>query len=407
VKALRVGLIGCGGAGLAHLYYFTCVSGAEVVKVFDTSVDALGRARAFSPALTLVTKLDDLWSGLDAVTVCSPDSTHAPYVEQALERGLHVLCEKPLADSRAGLLAIRRAERRADRVVAVLHQMRFLPLHEAIKETIDRNEVGTIGYLEGLYVHNLKQRAFVHGDWRRRDNATPLVYSGVHMVDLLRWFAHDEIAEVFASANHRAFPEYPESDLNLATLRFASGILGKVLVAFGAAGPQDHSVKVFGDEASIENNVLFDGDGRWARTLHSPPIVHRALLSPAAHKVGFDLFSQVRGNLRSHLAHRAFGLMRRWVRGPQWQFGMRFYPMRLYEHYLACVRAVADFVDAVRENRPPRCTTAEASQAVLACLAGVESYRTNRPVPVPLLREIEEAEPRGPRAGGARGTSSP
>jgi predicted dehydrogenase len=86
---------------------------------------------------------------------------------------------------------------------------------------------------------------------------------------------------------------------------------------------------------------------------------------------------------------------------------MRFYPMRLYEHYLACVRAVADFVDAVRENRPPRCTTAEASQAVLACLAGVESYRTNRPVPVPLLREIEEAEPRGPRAGGARGTSSP
>ena len=51
---------------------------------------------------------------------------------------------------------------------------------------------------------------------------------------------------MFAAAGHRAFPEYPESDLNLVTLRFASGAIGKVVVAFGEPGPQDHTVRVSG-----------------------------------------------------------------------------------------------------------------------------------------------------------------
>src|SRR6185295_9259477 len=136
-------------------------------------------------------------------------------------------------------------------------QMRFVPLHRRMKALVGAGALGAISYLEGYYVHDLTLRAFVTDRWRETDNATPLVYSGCHFVDLLRWLADEEIVEVFAAANNIAFPEYPESDLNLVTLRFQSGVIGKVVVAFGAAGPQDHSLRIFGTRRSIDNNMLF------------------------------------------------------------------------------------------------------------------------------------------------------
>jgi hypothetical protein len=76
-------------------------------------------------------------------------------------------------------------------------------------------------------------------------------------------------------------------------------------------------------------------------------------------------------------------MMRVLARRPNAEYGAANYPVRLYEHSLACVGAIEDFVGAIRERRPPMCTVAEAGRTVLACLAGVESYRTNRPVTVP------------------------
>src|SRR5262249_42296369 len=231
---VRVGIIGFGGSGQAHLFYWSCVAGCRVTKIFDPKEAAAARAAARAPGVAFFSDLDAFWPDLDAVVVCTPDSTHADYVVAALQRGAHVLVEKPLTDSLAGVCTIRRAAAASPgQVVAVLHQMRFVPLHQRIKALSASGALGRLSYLEGYYVHDLTARAFETDRWRQTDNATPLVYSGCHFGDLLRWIAGDEIVEVFAAAGHRAFPEYPESDLNLVTLRFASGVVGKVLVAFG------------------------------------------------------------------------------------------------------------------------------------------------------------------------------
>ena len=318
------------------------------------------------------------------VSVCSPDSTHADYVVEALERGVHVLCEKPLTDSIDGIQRIKAAVRGAPgRVVGVMHQMRCVPVHRKIKACLEARELGAVSYMQGLYVHDLT--GLSGDDWRLREGATPLVYSGSHFVDLLSWFAQEEVVEVYAAANHRAWPEYPESDLNLVTLRFASGLIGEVLVAFGAACPQDHSVKIYGNAGAVENNVLFRKGGIWSRTLHSPSVVHRKLLRNPVKSLGQDLVWQLRGNLPSYAYAKLFELLRPWMRGGAWQYGVRFYPIRLYEHFLASVETVQDFVDAVRTGRPPVCGVDDAARTVLACLAGVESIRTNLPTKVTSL----------------------
>jgi predicted dehydrogenase len=363
------------------------VAGCQVVKIFDPKPPAAVRAARYAPAAMFCADQARFWPDLDAVVVCTPDSTHADYVVAALARGLHVLVEKPLCDSIDGLRAIRRAAAAAPaQVVAVVHQMRFVPLHQRIKALAAGGGLGALSYLEGYYVHDLTDRAFQNDRWREEDNATPLVYSGCHFVDLLRWFAGEEIVEVFAAAGHRAFPEYPESDLNLVTLKFASGAVGKVVVAFGEPGPQDHTVRVTGREASVRGNLLYRRDGRLGEVLHRPMIFQPPLLKGAGKAGGQSRYRQLRTNLPPYVMARAVEMLRLLARRPNAEYGAANYPVRLYEHSLACVGAIEDFVGAIRERRRPMCSVDEAGRTVLACLAGVESYRTNRAVAV---RELE------------------
>jgi predicted dehydrogenase len=224
-----------------------------------------------------------------------------------------------------------------------------------------------------------------------------MVNAGCHFVDLLRWLVNEEIIEVFAAANNLAFPEYPESDINVATLRFRSGILGKVLVTFGSGCPQDHSVRVYGSKGCIDNSALFLRQGRgvrWARTIHKPMLYQTRLAKPRSW-VGQMLWAS--GILRHHRPCiqnlRAFAvatLVERLRRAlpPGGEYGIRHYPIRLYEHSFACQQAIANFLDAIRGSKKPMCSIDEGARTVLACLAAVESYRTNRPVSVPSLDSI-------------------
>jgi len=164
-----------------------------------------------------------------------------------------------------------------------------------------------------------------------------------------------------------------------------------VLVAFGAAGPQDHSLRIYGSRRSIENNVMFKGGRGWGRGLHEPILVQEALTRHPLKTSHHGTLRQLRSNLPAWLLGKIF-LASRWLaRHPNNEYGGRYYPVRLYEHAFACVQAIEDFVGAIRERRPPLCTVDEASRTVLACLAGVESYRTNRPVRVRPLEEVMAA----------------
>src|SRR5262249_26978985 len=344
-QGVRVGILGFGGAGQAHSFYLSCVPGWRVTRICDRKPAAAARAAAHAPHAAFTSDLDRFWPDLDAVVICTPDATHAHYIVDALAHGLHVLVEKPLTDSRDGLCAIRRAAAAApSQVVAVVHQMRFVPLHRRIKALVEARTLGALSYLEGYYVHDLTARAFANDRWRETDNATPLVYSGCHFVDLLRWFAGEEIVEVFAAAGHRAFPEYPESDLNVVTLRFSSGAIGKVVVAFGEPGPQDHAVRVAGRDAVVRENLLYRRDVRLGEVLHRPLVIQPSLLKGPDKVGGQSRWRQIRTNLPPYLLARAGEALRLLARRPNAEYGSAHYPVRLYEHSLAVVRAIEDFV---------------------------------------------------------------
>jgi predicted dehydrogenase len=379
---LKVGIVGFGGAGMAQHLHFSSIPGSRVVSIFDPKPNGRARAKSYAPSVVLAQSFSELLtSGINVVAVCSPDRTHADYVVGALEAGKHVICEKPLADSLEGCRRILQAEAAAKGVVAaVQHQMRFLPVHREMKRLIKSGNMGRISYIEGYYVHNLTQRAFLYDDWRRTDNATPLVYSGCHFVDLLRWLLDDEVEEVTGMANHLAFPEYPESDLNVILLRFRSGVIGKVVVAFGAGRPQDHSVRIHGSEKAIDNNILFSKDGNYL--VFARP--HRSREDPPFYSAGTPRSQLVRRwveRSRVYWSARLLEFVMALTKRDE-HYSVSSYPLRLYPHNLAVRASLENFVASVRGQDSLLCTLADSARTVVTCLAGVEAYRTGRTVKV-------------------------
>ena len=387
---IKVGIIGFGGAGMAQLWHFTQMSGCQVIAIYDPNPDGVRRASLRAPdVLATHDFMAFMASGIDTVAVCSPDSTHADYVVAALKAGFHVISEKPLTDSLEGCRRVLEAEAQVRGVIAaVQHQMRFLPVHLEMKSLIRSGELGRISYLEGYYVHNLTERAFLYDNWRATDHATPLVYSGCHFVDLLRWLLDDEVEEVIGMANHLAFPKYPESDLNVILLRFRSGVIGKVVVAFGAGRPQDHSVKVYGSEMSIENNLLFSKSGEYRvfcrphLAKHEPSIVPNE--PPFYHLRGHHYRARWRRwkeRSRTYwFAKLLEALMKLKARDPHYDIAA--YPLRLYPHNLAVRASLENFVAAIRGQQQLVCTLKDSARTVATCLAGVEAYRKGKNVKI-------------------------
>ncbi len=382
--SLKVGIVGFGGSGMAQYRHFGSL-GCEVTAIHDPKPDGIDRAKAIAPGVFITSSFESfLASGINAVAVCSPDKTHADYVVGAMEAGLHVVCEKPLADSLEGCRRILNAEANGNGIVAaVQHQMRFLPVHLEMKRLVKSGRLGRISYIEGYYVHNLTHRASLYDDWRFTDNVTPLVYSGCHFVDLLRWLLEDEVEEVTGMANNVSFPEYPESDLNVILLRFRSGAIGKVVVAFGAGRPQDHSVRIYGTEMSIENNLLFSktGDYQVFERPHLPK--HDPILR--AKQPLFDI--RGRGYRVRIQRYRTYlgallleGIMKH--KGLDGEYSISFYPMRLYPHEMAVRASLENFVGVIRREGPLKCSLKDAARTVATCLAGVEAYRTGRTIKV-------------------------
>ena len=206
---LRIGIIGFGGSGQAHL------SISRVGRLPGDKISIPNPRRRLGPRARVgrhfLRRQEP--SGPTSTPSSSARLTRpTPVIVAALERGLHVLVEKPLTDSVEGLCAIRRAAAAApSQVVAVVHQMRFVPLHQRIKALVADGRSARL-VPRGLLRPRPDRARVPERSLARDDNATPLVYSGCHFVDLLRWLAGEEIVEVFAAANHVAFPDYPESD---------------------------------------------------------------------------------------------------------------------------------------------------------------------------------------------------
>ncbi len=152
----------------------------------------------------------------DAAIVSLPDRLHRDACLAALDRGLHVLLEKPIGCSWRECEEIRDAQRRARRLVLTGYVLRFAPFYGKLREIITSREIGDITSVHHLVAisYGKAAHAFCRGNWAREADGTPtLVQKCTHDFDLVEWWAKGKACRrlsSFGSLSHWRPENRPE-----------------------------------------------------------------------------------------------------------------------------------------------------------------------------------------------------
>lgn len=190
VVPFRLAVVGCGAiAEQAHIPGAARVKDVVVVALVDTDER---RAQAMASKFGIeraTSRLDDLAGHVDGVVLATPPHIRSVLAQQALAQGLHVLCEKPMANSAAECRAMLSAAEQAQRTLAVGHNYRFFP-----NRAFARNQYKS-GALGRMINVNVAQGDPFGGSSRTlytlRREMVPggvLLNDGVHILDLLFWW---------------------------------------------------------------------------------------------------------------------------------------------------------------------------------------------------------------------------
>jgi len=223
----------CVGAGYFSPFHFDAwqrIDDVEIVAICDLDREKAARAANEFGVNRHGENIGDLLDDLspDFVDVITPPHTHVPLVEALSQRGVHILCQKPLAPTMDDAIRIVRAAE-AGRVRLMIHEnFRFQPWHREIKRLIAS---GTIGHR----LHSLLFRCRTGDGWQDdayldrqpyfRDMERLLVYeTGVHFIDTFRYLGGD-IDGVYAVLK-RFNPGIRGEDAALLIFEFTSGATG-------------------------------------------------------------------------------------------------------------------------------------------------------------------------------------
>lgn len=152
-KKLRIGIIGCGWIAAAHMVNYLKQPDVEVVAGADL---VEGKAEAFFKEYGIEAKyynshkemLDDESLKLDAVSVCTYNRTHAECTIYALNKGVHVLLEKPMCVTTKEAAEIVKAEKKSGKIVSVGFQPRLDENMKMIKKIVESGQLGKVYYIQ-------------------------------------------------------------------------------------------------------------------------------------------------------------------------------------------------------------------------------------------------------------------
>lgn len=186
---IRVGIVGAGCiAQWAHLPAVEKVEMAEPVALCDLDSNKAERVARGNNIPYFFQDYQDMFEKveMDAVIICLPTYLHLPATKMALEAGLHVLCEKPLAMNALEALEMVGLARRAKKILMVALNERFQSYSQVLKKLIENHELGDIYYAKMGWL----RRQGVPGGWfseKEKAGGGPLIDVGVHLVDLAWW----------------------------------------------------------------------------------------------------------------------------------------------------------------------------------------------------------------------------
>jgi myo-inositol 2-dehydrogenase / D-chiro-inositol 1-dehydrogenase len=265
---VRLALVGLGRMGRVHAEVLAAVDEVDVVAIADVVPAAVEATRPLMPGAVAYTDIDAALDhpGLDGVVIVTPTVHHPANVSAALDRGLHVLCEKPLAlDTAVGRALCARAGE-LGRILQVGFWRRFAPSWRTAKEAIDAGEIGSPVLLR------LCQWDADPPPAQFCDPASSgglAIDCGVHEYDLAEWFTGRRVKRVTAWAGAIVEPEVGavgDLDNLVAVLDLGDGVIATVDLSRNCRYGDDVRTEILGSSGALLVDLLPDAVTRIGRS---------------------------------------------------------------------------------------------------------------------------------------------
>ncbi|WP_342433084.1 Gfo/Idh/MocA family oxidoreductase [Neobacillus sp. FSL H8-0543] len=258
MEKLRVGVIGCGSiAQHRHIPEYKANKNVELVAVCDINEDRVNEVAA-KYQIAAYTNYEELLSSgvVDAVSVCTPNYLHAPISIAALNSGLHVLCEKPMATSKQEAEEMIAAAKDSGKKLMIGHNQRFVPSHQRARQLIASGEIGKIYSFRTAFGHGGPEGWSVEGkeSWffkKEKAFVGAMGDLGVHKTDLLRYLLGEEISEVGSFVETSAKDFATVDDNAVCVLKTESGIIGTLAASWAYVSKEDNSTIIYGEKAIL------------------------------------------------------------------------------------------------------------------------------------------------------------
>lgn len=230
---MRAAIVGPGYVARVHAHALRDL-GVEVAAV-------CGRTRGRAEAFGLGIPYGDLAELLDrerpdVLHVCTPNGLHVEEALLALERGVHVVCEKPLASTAAESARMLEAAEASGLVHATMYHARGYPLVQQLRAEVEAGALGRIRFVHGRYVNDegLLGSPAWHSDPALSGPTYVSGDLGSHWLDLAEHVSGLRVAEVLA--DFRSYASAPLEDVAAILLRFEDGATGSVVFSVVFAG---------------------------------------------------------------------------------------------------------------------------------------------------------------------------
>lgn len=270
---LTLALVGLGNvAERIHLPAIASVPGTRVVSACEVAAEPRARVAAAFRIPQVYETAEELFARErpDVVIIGTPPACHREHALLALERGAHVFCEKPFVESVADADRIIEAAQRADRLVAVNNQYRFMAMYRDVQQRIAAGEFGRPFLIQAW--EQMNHPPFKEKNWRAHLVQSTLFEFGTHALDLICFF-FDALPEAITVHTPHPRPDIAADVVVTVMLRFpGERVATMVLNRISHAPERYFEMRVDCDHASLR--LSLGGVARatldWSKALGRP-----------------------------------------------------------------------------------------------------------------------------------------
>lgn len=217
MSKLKIAIIGCGERGItvygSKVFMFR--DKVEVVAIADPDESKIERAIkilnisrdiCYHSAEEFLEK-DKM---ADAILLCTQDRQHVKQAIKAIEKGYHILLEKPISPDMVECRELAKIAKKHNRHVIVTHVLRYTRFYRTIKQMIDSNKIGEVVAIQAIenvgYWH--QAHSFVRGNWGISKETSPMILAKCcHDMDILTWLVGKRCKSVSSYGSRKIFRE--------------------------------------------------------------------------------------------------------------------------------------------------------------------------------------------------------